>query len=139
MSNNRYADIQKYVEKTSTCWNWTGTKDRDGYGRVRWQGKMHGAHRIFYTQEIGEIPKGLVINHMCRNTSCVNPLHLEATTHKHNILTGVSMSAINARRTHCVNGHEFNKENTHIMKVTGYRVCIPCRRARDLVYKHRTN
>src|SRR3954468_18429534 len=71
------------VEKTAECWNWTGYTLSSGYGRFR--GRRAGndtaskvlAHRFSYELLIGPIPPGLVLDHLCRNTSCVNPAHLE--------------------------------------------------------------
>lgn len=69
------------VEKTESCWLWTGFKDgRGGYGGYVRDGKTWVAHRWSYTIHVGPIPEGLVIDHLCRNTGCVNPDHLEAVT-----------------------------------------------------------
>lgn len=74
------------IDKTDGCWVWCGTRDAHGYGRVvvptllsRCQMSMM-AHRISYEYFVGEIPDGLVIDHLCNNTSCVNPDHLEPKT-----------------------------------------------------------
>lgn len=69
----------------SPCWVWKGGTDGDGYGRVRNGRKIKGAHRLFYERYRGPIPAGLVVDHLCRNTSCVNPDHLEAVTQAANI------------------------------------------------------
>ena len=75
------------VEKTETCWIWHGSKDkRKGYGRFIIYDKVDGeSHRISYKIFKGEIPKGLQIDHLCRNKLCVNPQHLEAVTQKENL------------------------------------------------------
>jgi hypothetical protein len=38
------------------------------------------AHRYYYEAMKGPIPAGMEIDHLCRNTRCVNPDHLEAVT-----------------------------------------------------------
>lgn len=38
-----------------------------------------------YEQEVGPIPEGLAIDHLCRQTSCVRPDHLEAVTYAENL------------------------------------------------------
>jgi hypothetical protein len=85
--------IEKFwtrVRKTETCWLWLGAK-RGGmtkdsrYGGILYQGKYIYAHRFSYEISIGKIPNGLTIDHLCRNTLCVNPSHLEPVTIQENI------------------------------------------------------
>lgn len=65
------------VEKTDTCWNF---RCNSNYGSIRVDGKQLAAHRYSYAIHRGEIPEGMVIDHLCRNTRCVNPDHLEAVS-----------------------------------------------------------
>ena len=104
------------VERGSGCWEWQGSRTPDGYGRINSGGRgvPLPAHRVSYELHVGPIPEGFEIDHLCKNPGCVNPAHLEAVTHKENIRRGLSPAALNARKTHCVNGHEFTSENTKI-------------------------
>lgn len=69
----------------TSCWIWNGPPwSRAGYCRVILNGKTRLAHRAMYEQEVGPIPRGLTIDHLCRQTSCVNPSHLEPVTRKIN-------------------------------------------------------
>lgn len=110
----------------SGCWEWLGAKDNNGYGVIRIMGERRFAHRISHEIHKGLIPDGFHIDHLCRNTSCANPDHLEAVTPKENVLRGVGVAAINAKKTLCVRGHELAGENLYIYR--GERICVACRR-----------
>jgi hypothetical protein len=86
------------------------------------------AHRASYEAFIGPIPDGMTIDHLCRNRKCVNPSHLEAVPMRVNVLRGVGVTAKNAVKTHCVNGHEFNDQNTY--SDSKGRSCRACKRER---------
>lgn len=69
---------QLAVDPESGCWHWTSGLDEDGYARffVERSGEQYG-HRFAYKHFVGEIPSGLVLDHLCRVRHCVNPAHLE--------------------------------------------------------------
>ena len=68
------------VDKSGECWQWTAGKTADGYGNFKQNSKDRYAHRVSYEMSRGEIPSGLVIDHLCRNRACVNPAHLRLAT-----------------------------------------------------------
>ncbi len=106
-----------------------------GYSRVYFgHGKGSYVHRVMYEWAFGRIPSGLVIDHLCRNTRCVNPGHLEAVTSRVNTLRGLSPSAMEAQQTHCIHGHPFDIVNTHY-KRDGRRDCRSCNRIRSLEWR----
>lgn len=73
------------VDKTETCWNWTGSRSPKGYGRFGVAQKRTAAvHRFSYEIAFGPIPAGAVIDHICHNPACVNPSHLRPVTPKKN-------------------------------------------------------
>lgn len=74
------------------CWEWLTGKDGNGYGVRRWKGRRLMAHRVMYEELVGSIPEGLQLDHLCRNTSCVNPLHLEPVTNQENTKRGLAPS-----------------------------------------------
>lgn len=119
----------KYVQITDDCWLWTGCVDRTvGYGEFgrAVTGRKIRVHRYVYELIKGPIPSGLQIDHLCRVRICVNPDHLEAVTQQENIRRGQSPPANNARKTHCVRGHELNGSNLIPMQ-HGHRRCRICR------------
>jgi len=91
------------VVKDDGCWEWTGTHLPTGYGTF---GKAY-THRLAYELEVGSIPEGYDIDHLCRNRGCCNPAHLEAVTHYENTRRAWALM------THCRRGHPFDEENTH--------------------------
>lgn len=130
------------VTKTESCWLWTGYVNSLGYGRIalpRNGGPVRSAqaHRVAYELLVGPIPEGLVLDHLCRNPSCVNPAHLEPVSDRENILRGVSPSAANAAKDECAKGHRLDDANTYrhaYRRVSGAvaegRQCRACRAER---------
>ena len=92
------------VNKTDSCWEWQAYKNRKGYGEFSLNGKKQSAHRIAYILERGDIPNGLVIDHLCRNRGCVNPEHLEIVTAAENSRRGLI-------KAYCKRGHLRTPEN----------------------------
>lgn len=110
------------------CIEWTGSKF---FTHGNWYGFLKGkkfilAHRDAYEKAYGGIPAGLVLDHLCRNSLCINVDHLEAISNVENIMRGEGAPAKNSRKTHCKRGHEFTSENTH-MSPQGRRICKACR------------
>lgn len=115
------------------CWEWTASKNRDGYGKfATGRGGWIGAHRAAYQLIVGPIPDGKELDHLCRNRGCVNPDHLEPVEHKVNVRRGALGQTTAARqrgKTHCPQGHEYTPENTRMCR-TG-RSCRQCQSDRN--------
>ena len=117
------------VDKSGDCWNWTAGTGSEGHGRFYIGGGRHvQAHRYSFELHGGEIPEGLVLDHLCRNTGCVNPTHLEPVTVQENTLRGVGVSARAAVASHCPSGHAYDAYNTYQIPKGG-RDCRTCRSA----------
>lgn len=108
------------VERTGTCWIWKGSITDDGYGRFEYNYKHIKAHRFAFEITKYEIPKGLDLDHLCRNRSCVNPEHLEPVTRKENLRRGIKRNQ-NSNKQTCNQGHALIKLND---KKRGCRICI---------------
>lgn len=121
------------VQFTGTCWLWTACTNAKGYGQFKVEGRMVGAHRWAYEQVYGAIPEGLQIDHLCRTVNCVYPLHLEVVTSRVNTLRGNGRAGINARKTHCPNGHEYSGENLRV-DAYGKRYCRTCSKVNRHLY-----
>lgn len=69
-------------DDATSCWIWTGSRNRQGYGQLGVNGKYVRAHRWAYEQLRAPIdPDWLHIDHLCSNPPCVNPWHMEPVTH----------------------------------------------------------
>lgn len=110
------------------CWEWQAAKDK-GYGRFSASGYkfMVGAHIWAWEAHTGLTrPPGMELDHLCQNTSCVRPDHLEL------VPGGINKRRQNTRKTHCPKGHPYSGDNVylriHPTKGTQERRCRQCRR-----------
>src|SRR5438105_3903724 len=94
------------VHFTDECWIWTGKRIPAGYGRISIGNVGFYVHRIMHLAAIGPIPAGYQIDHLCRNTSCVRPDHLEAVTPRENVMRSLSMTVLLHMSPKCMRGHD---------------------------------
>lgn len=110
------------VNEATGCWEWTGLMNGTGYG-------SHAgtcAHRFSWSLKNGPIPKGMQIDHLCRNRACSNPDHLELVTAQENNRRSNSASARNHEKTHCPAGHPYEGDNLYV-RPDGKRDCKACK------------
>ena len=116
--------VPEHCPELGPCWVWTsaamgkGYREGKGYGLFGLNRRGYPAHRLAYQLLIGDIPDGLQLDHVCRNTRCVNPAHLEPVTHQENV------ARFAALQTHCKHGHPLP---AYVMGQR--RICLICRDA----------
>lgn len=125
------------VSAKTSCWNWCGVINEDGYGHfyMKIPNRPIRAHRASYEHFVSPIPKGLTINHKCRNKGCVNPGHLEVMTSSENNRLSKSPSANNMKKIRCLNGHKLSGDNLYLREDRVGRICRKCCAMRTRKYR----
>lgn len=120
------------------CWVWPLSCDRDGYGKVKYQGKLRVLHRLIYVELVGPFPEDTEADHLCRVRSCANPAHIEPVSGYENWSRSSSPLVLFAQQLACLEGHLLSGHNL-ILKTrknksglsTIERVCRYCKNRRD--------
>jgi hypothetical protein len=103
----------------------------DGYRSLSYKNYPTLSHRAAWMKEVGPIPKGMVIHHICYNRGCSNIEHLDMRTQRQNLLDAGSRSPAkrSADATACPQGHPYDEKNTG--RSGGKRYCKTCNAARS--------
>lgn len=83
------------VPVPSGCVEWTGARDKDGYGKFTKKDWPARAHKAAYIAANGQIPQGHIVRHTCDNPPCINPGHLIAGTFADNAVDRVQRDRFN--------------------------------------------
>ena len=124
------------LDEKTRCWNWKGSKDKDGYGKLYFHGRYYRAHRVAAHLWLGfPLHSELWVLHRCDNPSCINPRHLFIGTQFDNARDCANKGRMwrqNNLATHCPHGHEYTPENTYTYyKPHLMRCCKTCAKARN--------
>jgi hypothetical protein len=108
------------MSRRRECIQWWGYIDPEGYGRtgMRRRSNATNAHRHVYIECFGPIPDDMVVDHLCRNRSCVNPEHIEVVTREENFRRGIHH---NRTKTECP-----TCSGEYTVKASGVRYCSAC-------------
>jgi hypothetical protein len=116
------------------CWITPFAVKEGQYAYATINGRKRRLHGALYGLIVGAVPDGLELDHLCRNTRCVNPWHLEPITHQENVLRGAS-GVLQIRRDRCRKGHLYDETNTY--QSTNGRVCRKCQNESQRRYRAR--
>ena len=127
------------VNDETDCWEWTKSKNHQGYGIFGVCGRNVRVHRFAYELLVGDIGEGLLVCHRCDNTSCINPSHLFLGTHKDNAVDrkvkGRSGPSYRKRVTEetgmCISGRHQRTHENIIHTKQGWRICRKCENERQ--------
>ena len=72
------------TEGPAGCWQWTRVM-KDGYPIVIIDGRQHYVHRLALEAATQRSLGSQPAHHICANTACVNPAHLQPVTHRENM------------------------------------------------------
>ena len=130
LTKERLKDFLSKIDFTDDCWIWTGSTTVNSGGRpypnysfrYNKEKKNFIPYRVMHSWFVNPIGSRKMVHHKCQQPLCVNPTHLTAVTQKeHSALH----TCYNAKKTHCLRGHKFSKENTY--RNSGSRFCRSCR------------
>lgn len=76
--------FESLVESRGECLIWTGSRNRDGYGRYHKDRHTYVAHRYAWEKTNGPLQADSILMHSCDNPACVNVNHLSIGTHQSN-------------------------------------------------------
>jgi hypothetical protein len=101
------------------------------YGADRYEGRPQKAHRVAYQREVGPIPPGMVIHHVCGEPRCVNVEHMQLVTRAEHVRLH---RVIDGR---CQRGHDMTDPANVYVTPDGRRNCRTCRAAARRRYQAR--
>ncbi len=145
----------KWKSDSSGCWIWKASKNKQGYGYFKLDGRMQKAHRVSWMIFSGSVVKDdTCVLHHCDNPSCVRPNHLFLGTYSDNLIdsfkkgrrdqhrgSGVDWVEIRGvkgkKRSRCNRGHPFSGSNLYINR-SGYQICRACSRLSYIRRRHET-
>ena len=112
------------LDEVYGCWRWIGSKNNAGYGTKWTRDGPTMAHVAVYEREVGPVPKGLTLDHLCRRRDCVNPKHLEPVKNRVNQRRKSWRNRSGHDGRTCPNGHDLYLAGRRTPE--GGEVCRTC-------------
>jgi hypothetical protein len=82
----------EYIEQDmgykTPCWVWQKSLRPNGYAQMPADGTIRLSHIVYYERRFGRVPKGKMLDHLCRIRRCVNPDHMETVSNQVNSQRG---------------------------------------------------
>lgn len=75
-NSRRAPDLTRFVVTDTGCHEWTGPRNRKGYGRIQVNRCHRNAHAVAWEQVHGPVPEGYHVDHRCWNRACIHVAHL---------------------------------------------------------------
>lgn len=111
-------------EPNSGCTLWLAGSNGADYGTVQIEKRVFLAHRASYELVRGPIPRGLVLDHKCRVTFCINPDHLEPMSVLQNSMRSPYYTG---RKMYCPSGHPYAGRNLILRTRADRSITRACR------------
>lgn len=77
--------IRALAVPRGACLEWTGFKDRRGYGKLYFAGQGRRVTRLVWMQQHGYIPPDVKVRHQCDNPPCILLEHLSIGSDADNV------------------------------------------------------
>lgn len=141
------SELQRFTAKIAYdgltgCWKWTGAllkgarPGQGGYGIFDAGGRTRTAHKVSYEHFVGSVPEGLMLDHfVCETRRCVNPAHMRPVSARENALRSDGITAANAAKRSCPQGHLYEGDNVWWVDKSGRRHCRACSTARTRAWQ----
>jgi hypothetical protein len=106
------------VNKTESCWLWSGAIHRTGYGMAFAGGRSVTAHRLSMSEHLGRplLPSEWVL-HSCDMPLCVNPAHLRIGGHSDNVRDRVERDRSHRPRGERNNNSKLDSADVYLIRM----------------------
>lgn len=98
------------------CWIWERGTNSVGYGQLRWKGRLWLVHRLVWQLTVKGLKTSDKMDHLCRNTLCFNPDHLEVVDDQTNIRRANGWTQDEEDRWYCTKNHLVEGPNLKLRK-----------------------